>query len=243
MNVDFLKDTAIFIVQREDGVYMELMEVSEGQTDNGSSFVYRLDRRITEADVTIVYDSASVTSDITLPYPVSTQAEQVVAVRSDSPDGRPEATSLNVVSATGNTITVSGDASSANLYIGEDYRFQYTFSEFVLKKQAKGGGLATITGGRLQVNKLYVTFDRTGYFRAEVSAKNRGTYTYPYTGKQLGTSTATIGKPSVSDGTFGFRVNSRSTHATITLINDNFLPCYFTAAEWEGRYERRTSRA
>ena len=68
LNVDFIKDMAVFVVQYPDGVYLHTLDVTEGQRDIGADFVYRLDRRVSESDTVVAYDAASDRSTITLPY-------------------------------------------------------------------------------------------------------------------------------------------------------------------------------
>ena len=146
-----------------------------------------------------------------------------------------------VSSSTGSTeVVVSGDITGALFYVGEVYDFIYEFSEQVLKTSNQGGGSATVAFGRLQLQRWTVMFDDTGYFRVEVEQPGRKTYTYHYNANMLPYPTLGISK--LGSGEFPFRVNGRSDRVKVRVVSDSFLPVYLTAAEWEGRFERKTSR-
>lgn len=242
LNVEFIGDDAYFVTQYTDGLYLETVSVSDGVVEVGEPFVTRLDRLVSEADSTAVFDSGTNTTTLTLPYQPTADVEVVTR-----PDTAPEAPvayqKLTVVSVTGNDVVVTGDHTATKFYAGEPYVFEYEFSEAILKTQGPGGGTASALAGRLQINRWLVAFWGTGFFTATVETANGGTYSYDFTGTVLGTSSAVIGQASIAEGNFAFRVNTDSRAAKITLTNNTFLPCYFTAAEWEGRFERRTSRA
>lgn len=240
LNVDFIGDVAYFVTQYSDGVYLETMEVTEGLTDELQPFVTRLDRRVSEEGVSVVYDDNTGRSKITLPY-LPTEAI-TVATRPSEDGDYPPYEDVQVTEVVGNEVTVVGDLTSKRFFVGEPYTFTYEFSKPVLKAQSQSGGTATVAAGRLQLHRWHVLYANTGYFRAEVQSDNKDKYTYTYTGKVLGTSSSTVGELFPSDGVFSFRVNGRNTNTTVTIINDSFLPCYLTGAEWEGRYERRSSR-
>lgn len=242
LNVDFIGDVAYFVVQYDDAVYLETMEVNEGVVDGRQDFVTRLDRRVDETQVTAVYNSGTDRTAITLPY-VPTSDIVVVTRPSESYiAGFTAHVSVDIESVVGNVVTVIGDYSTLPFFVGEAYSFIYEFSKPVLKTQASSGGAASVAAGRLQLKKWHVFYSQSGYFRAEVQAKNRDLYTYPFTGKILGTDSATVGEFTPVDGVFSFRVNGKNDRTSITIINDSFLPCYLTGAEWEGRFERRSSR-
>lgn len=249
LNVDFIKDTAYFLIRYADGIYLEKMLVSEGQVDDNIDFVFRLDRRVSNAQASKFavrnLGGGSYETDFYIPYEVS--GDVTVAITAGGLTPLPVGSQPEVLATAidnGQTkITVAGDVQLANFYVGSRYVMRYVFSEPVIKTNATQGGLATITGGRLQINKWLMSFTRTGYFRAEVEAgAGRGKYTYIYDGKILGTSSAVIGKAVITEGVFGFRVNANAKNVKITLINDSVLPSYFTSCEWEGRFKRRTSR-
>ncbi len=242
LNADFIGDTALFVIQYNDGVYLETMEVSEGIVDEYSDITVRLDRRIDETSTTVTYNAVDGLTQIVLPYTPNADTIRVVSRPSGvTPQGYASYVSADIVTVSGETLTVVGDYRFTKFFVGENYTFEYEFSKPLIRTAADTGGQASVVAGRLQLNRWNIVYDRTGYFRAAVKIGS-DTYIYPFSGKVLGTTSATIGSASMERGVFSFRVNSRADRASITLINDSFLPSFFTAAEWEGRYERRTSR-
>lgn len=242
LNVDFINDTAFLVIQYDDAVYLETIEVSEGVFDERQSFVTRLDRRVDETQVTMSYDSNTNRTEVTLPYVPSADVQVVTRPAESHIEGFTPYVTADVVSVVGAVVTVSGDFRTLPFFVGESYSFIYEFSKPVLKTQSQNGGMASVAAGRLQLHRWHVIYAGTGYFRAVVQAENRQPYTYTFTGKILGTSSSTAGEIELQDGVFSFRVNGKNDRTRVTIINDSFVPCYLTGAEWEGRFERRTSR-
>lgn len=245
LSAEFVGDVVYFVVQYPDGLYLEKMSVAEGTAGEGAEeFVPRLDRLLNESQLTsVTYSSGTNTTTLTLPYNADGAGVQVVTRPGTLPTGFSPYQAVQQQSATSNTVTLVGDWRNASLYVGEKYEFLYEFTKPALKTQGPSGGSAALLAGRLQINRWLVAYDNTGYFKATVQTANGGTFTYTFTGKILGTSGAILGDYSLSEGEFGFRVNTDAKAVKVTLTNDSFLPSYFTSAEWEGRFERRTSRA
>jgi hypothetical protein len=238
LSAGMVNDTTYFVTQYQDGVYLESVDMGEGLTEDGSRFVVRLDRRLDQTQVTVAYDAILDRSTITLPYTLATTPE--IVFRPQDPQFT-EYTFPTFISIGVNSVVVEGDLSSSLFYVGLPYRFTYEFSKPVLKTSVASGGQASVIAGRLQLHKFHLSFAETGYFKVEVEAGNGQTYTYTHTGQILGTPSAVVGSRDVEDGTFSFRVNANAKNARITVINDSFLPSNLTGAEWEGRFERRTS--
>ena len=238
LNVDFIGETAFLLVQYPDGVCIESLDFADGVLDDGQDFVTRLDRRVIEDQCIVSYDPAADRTSYTLPY-VPTNAVTVVSRPSEN---APAYTSLNKANVIGRVVTVFGDQTGVPVYIGEPYTFEYVFSPPTIKTQSQTGGAASVAAGRLQLTSWYIRYANSGYFRVEVTPKNRQTYNYVFSGKTLGTSSAKLGRIELTDGVFSFPVRAKGDSVEIKVINDSFLPCYLTGAEWEGRYERRTSR-
>lgn len=239
---EFVNNEMYLLIGRPDGTYIEMIDVSENQTDKSEPFTYRIDRRVTEEDVVnLVYDPINNKTDFGLPYGVGSGDSLVVVSRRGGI--RSKAVQLKVIETyNGNAVAVEGDLTGETFYAGLLYDHVYTFSEQVLKVPSSGGGQAPVAAGRLQLLKWWVHYEDTGYFRAEVKADGRQAYTYHLTGVNLGADNAILGQASVRSGKFPFRINSKSDRVQIKLINDTFAPSTFTAAEWEGRFTRQSSR-
>ena len=99
-----------------------------------------------------------------------------------------------------------------------------------------------MAGGRLQIRAMTVSYTKTGYFRAEVSPKFRGTYSYVFSGRVLGSAQNKINDVPIEEGNFMFPVVSKNDQVTIELVNDTYLPSSFLTAEWEGFFVLRSKR-
>ena len=247
INMDFIETNCYIIFQHSDGVYLERMSVESGGIDEFSDlytdegYVTHLDRRLTESQLTsITYNDVTGISTLTLPYAIDSEMQVVTRPRSDGL--QTVGTVKTILSTTANTIDVSGDMTSENLFIGERYEQRYRFSTQVIKEPADGGGQNVISSGRLQIVTWQVTFANTGYFRAEVTPELRDAYTYVYTGRITGAGSNKIGQIPITHGDFTFPIMSRNDRVMIELVNDSFLPANFVSAEYEGRYTIRSKR-
>jgi hypothetical protein len=109
-------------------------------------------------------------------------------------------------------------------------------SEQMLREEARGGGQAPITAGRLQLRTMTVVYNNTAYFQSVVT---------PDGGRASSTKTFSnnLGGVSLESGKHRFMVLSNAQTVTIQLTSDSHLPCYFTSAEWEGHFTSRSQRA
>jgi len=251
-NIAFIRDRLYLVVDYADGVYLEAVNVGDSRFDVGEDYICRLDRRVSEELFTNVsYDFPSDTTSLTIPYQPHGHSLTVVTRNAGGTSDRPAAVAVPVVSGvdagTGHTVTLEGDYTATKLYVGMTYSHEYTFSEATLKTSSGSGGVATALAGRLQILRWLFHVVDTGYVRAEVRAYNDAGVTEPkaikqFTGNALGSSKGIIGELPLRSGVVAFRVNSRSEAAHLTLVNDSFLPSAYSAAEWEGRFSRNTSR-
>ncbi|MCG7628391.1 hypothetical protein MHM88_11285 [Epibacterium sp. MM17-32] len=247
-NVDFIKDECLLLIDYPDGVYLETLNVASGGADEGEDFVYRLDRRISEADLTDVsYDIRTNRTTMTLPYVPGASEVTVVTRDAGGTSDRPAGQSVNVtggeVVGGQYVITVLGDYTNTKVFLGILYSHEYSFSQAVIKTSSGNGGVASALAGRLQVLRWYVHVKDTGYFRAVVTSRGRAPRTKHFSGFTLGYPSAVIGKLPLRSDVVSFGVKSRADAVEVRLVNDTFLPSAFTAAEWEGRYTRNKSRA
>ena len=140
LSAAILNTGVYLIMQYGDGVYLEKMDITPGYKDEGETFEYCLDRKITERDVTLgAYDAINKTTAITLPYDIPAGYTPVVVTRTGGPDA--PGNLLRRVDVTGpRTITVEGpDAHGRKLFIGIPYESSYTFSTFAIREGGQQG--------------------------------------------------------------------------------------------------------
>jgi hypothetical protein len=239
LNADFIQSTLYLVIQRDDGYHLEQMRFEPGQTDDDSLFVTRLDRRLDETTVEdIDYDSGTNITTWTLPYEI-TGTMRVVVRAGDSE--LPEGARITTLSASGTTITATGDYSSTKVFIGQVYTMRVRLSEQILREPSPGGGQVQVTAGRSQLRYMTVVYNNSVYFSTEVTPTGRDTSVKSFSGLIPGVNGP--GEVNLSSGEFRFPILSQSSEVTIELVSDSHLPCYFTSAEIETFYHSRSQRA
>jgi hypothetical protein len=229
------------VIQRQDGVYLETLNVSTDHRDEDMEYEVLLDRRVD--NVTGVYNSSDDTTSWTVPY--ADDSDDVVIVRAPGGSGATgdEIEAEATVNNTNTVLTTNGDLSAEPVFIGRTYRAEYEFSQCVPKEKSQGSGDgAPIIGGRLQVRTMSVTFDRTGHFQAVVMPAGNDDFISTFTaGYGLGVETE-IGSDDLFKGKFMIPVNSKSDRVSVKIISDSWKPFRIQSAEWEGNFTLRSRR-
>ncbi len=243
LSMDFIESTLWMVVARPDGTYIESMRIEPGAADAPAKFSVHLDRRVSQDDVTgLAYDASTNTTSFTVPYPITSVAEYDLVAWYGNPvikAGRKLVYTASI-GASSTTITTSGNLT--DFFFGRRYEFRYRFSTPIIRENSAGGGTQPVGEGRLQLRNMTLTYNNSGYFRAEVTPVARATFSYVYSGRTLGSSASLVGEPSIGEGTYRFPVQSKNTEVVIDLINDTYLPCAFLSAEWEGFFTIRSRR-
>ena len=239
-NLDFIGKTLYLVVSRTDGVYIEKMSFQTDYKDSNASYTTRLDRRITEAECSLSYDSGTQKTTITVPYTVYGTME--VCSRADGGSSK-EGTKYKVLSQSGTSVVVDGDVSSAKLWIGEQYSFTYTLSKPYLKESSETGGKSNVASGRFQVRNGTISFDDTVAFKINVNIDGRTQRSHVFDNRIAGTSSFTLGGPQeTKDGTFKFPIRSKGDRVNIQIVNDTPFPSCFLTVEYEAMYYNRARR-
>lgn len=238
LNVDFIGTTLYCVIERSDGVYIETVDCAPASTDTGETYLTHLDRKLDNTEITESYDAGTNLTTITLPYTIDATMKLVGKSGASNKAGR----DITLASQTGTTLTVAGDITGFNYFIGEQYEFAYTFSQqYLALGQNQQGSRTRIREGRLQIRNWTVSFNDTGFFTSEVTPVGRSTSSSTFTGTIVGTGLA--GTVNLEDGDFTFAVQSRNENLTIELKNNSHLPCNFVNAEWEGYYVSQASNS
>jgi hypothetical protein len=94
----------------------------------------------------------------------------------------------------------------------------------------------------MQLRRMTLTYNDSGYFRAEVTPFRREVYTSVFSGRVTGGGRNIIGEPSLESGRFRFPISGKSEETEIEIINDSPLPCALLSAEWEATFIIRSRR-
>ncbi|NKD46208.1 hypothetical protein HEQ69_10885 [Haematospirillum jordaniae] len=243
LNVDLVESEVVVIYERPEGVFIGAIALEPGRRDTGLDFTIHLDHRLENKPGKPAVPMTFSDGYTLLDLPYSLPPSQGVLVLGAGGVGQyPPGYTLDwIQGATDRQIKVEGDIREKAWFLGTNYMFTYTFSPFLPREEATGGGQTTIGEGRLQLRQASVTFNNTGYFQVQVTPFNRQTYTYIFD-RVLGSGRNRIGAVSIEEGLFRFPVQERNNQVTLTLVNATWLPCHFLTAEWEGFYTIRSRR-
>lgn len=242
LNCDFIESDLWIVVSRPDGAYIEVLSLEPGRADPGQIFTAHLDRRLNKASAPAVYDAATDTTTITMPFGrlPGEEWELVAWTGNEDPKFRPGRVT-KWTPGTDKTLSLRGKLT--DFYFGRKYAFRYRFSTLIIREGDAGGkGQQPVGEGRLQLRRMTLTYADTGYFRAIVTPVGREPYTYVFSGRVVGSARNAIGEIAVETGQFPFPVASKNDAVTIELVNDTFLPCAFLSAEWEASFTIRSKR-
>lgn len=207
----FFKDSLYMVVKRRDGrvhgsgadqYHLEKITFSGprqpdtyGYLDGDLEEECRvfLDRRITEADCTVTYDSTNKEMRIRLPYSIQTDVgsepvddKMVIMQRAQATDGPTLipwdfTTEQETVGSRTYSVLKVEDKSGAlyafytgNLlkwYVGQKYTMTYQFSEPSLREPRRDGTLHDIKTGRLTLLRGHLAYEDSGYLKVTVAPR------------------------------------------------------------------------
>jgi hypothetical protein len=131
-----------------------------------------------------------------------------------------------------------GDLGTNPSWVGRPYEMSVELSELF----GRGKDNEAIITGRLQIKDISFLVSETGYLKVTVATTARDDRAFTFEGKVLGEGTTVVGAASIAEAhTMRVPVWSQSTEATITLSNDQPVPCIVESAAWRGFFNE-TSR-
>ena len=253
VGIDLVDSDLYAVVQYSDGVYLEKVVTHPETVDAGTTVEMLVDRKTTEASCTVALTTPGgldIQSTITLPYPINTSTSNMAVVgRSFAGNSLMHGQVVQLLSSTaaggagGNgTLTVRGNLTGAKFFVGELYPMLYEFSTQYLKEQPPGGGMAVISGPKLQLRTWTMLFDKSSFFNIKITPRGRDTQTYPYSGFELGDQEVALGELALRTSKFRVPVMAQNIEAKIEVVSSSPLPCRLQSAEWEGFYHTRAAR-
>lgn len=220
INADFNKSDIYIIIERDDGVFLEVINLSRDTStqETSGNFSIHLDRRV----------KYGYGGETTMPY-IDPNAIFV------DKDGKQLDITPNSAEATqlGNDLAAAQDF----VYCGIPFDFRYQFSEVVIKEDNE-----PITIGRLQLRKMAVVFNETGYFEVVVTPEHRDPSIIDFTARYIGSNKNIIGKVPIESGTLQVPVLGKSDGISVEIRSSSHLPVTLQSAEWEGYYTLRSTR-
>lgn len=229
----YYRDSSVSGGIPQDSVALEVLDFDTSTVDAGAVIAMRLDRKV----VPSVSKDVPVLGQTTLTVPFRFLGNPTVL---QSAAGYTR--EFPVVSvARGNTSTVvvvQGTWNGGSVLVGSKYTMRYRFTEVFLRDS---DGIPVMSA-KVKLVKMLVRHIRTGFFRALVSTKAGGAYSYVFTGQGVGFGLGLGNGPTLVDGDFQVPVHAQAGGTTITLESDSFLPCQFPYAEWVGAVTMKARR-
>ena len=148
------------------------------------------------------------------------------------------------------TLIASGDT----IFAGIPYTFKYEFTRFLYKVEEVASQNA-----KLQLRNINLLYNNTGFFKIKIETApytikvpdpdNAGSTkditprkAYEKTFSGLVTNSSQIGEYKLLSGSFRSSILSNPQNCKISIVNDEYLPCSFQSAEWEGFLHMRAQR-
>ncbi|MCL8384157.1 phage nozzle protein [Xanthobacter aminoxidans] len=224
----FIKSDIYALVARPGGTCLEKLRMSTSALDADHGYLIHLDRRVTSDQLkSPVYKASSEVTTYTLPF---VPQDGIIAVSS----GR----MLDVSSIGGVSVSLKGDTRGKLVYFGYPYESRYRFSTLFARGQSADGSSIAKINGRLQLHHLALSFDKTGYFRVEVTPDGRSLRSEEYHGRVLGDSRHVFGTVKPENRRWSVPIMSRNDRVIIDLVNDSWLPSSFISASWRGMWNQ-----
>ena len=239
LNMDFHDNWLYVTINRVDGVYLERMNFTPKNKEEGLDYLFYLDRKVKLTGGS--YSEGRKDTVFYLPYVCADNENNIFEnLKILDSKGFPititqvrniETAITNIKST---NIWLDGDLSNETIYIGFPFESKWVFPTIYYRQQSQNG--VKVVEGLLMLRDINISYTDTGYFRIKVTPKYTTNITseFVYTGKNIGTTSATLGKLGVSGGTFLLPVIAKNEEVSIEVINDGYMPSCFLSLEWLG---------
>lgn len=223
----FFKDNNLFIISADstNGFLLNVLDMDR-VNDAGVPYQVHLDNK---------FSTSGVTTTVACPYTVGDYTEYTAVQGAGCPyPGMP----VKIVSESGGAFTLAADMGGGTVIIGKRYMSEYVPTP----PQPKDSRGAKIDEAKLTVRKHTIHVQSSGKFFVEVTDTYGYTATTEYSGYTLGSPTAIIGEPAVSDGDFSVKVGKRADKYEIRIYTDSPFPLSVLDISWAGQYNKRGRR-
>ena len=244
LDVSILNNKAYFIIERDDGVFLETLNIRTTDFPLANTFDILLDRRYNFEGGDKSFDGTYTT--FTLPYELldSTEEGDFRLVEADGVTTGRILLTTDYTFPSATTVRVTGDFTSIEIYGGLNYTFTYRFSEQFNRNQG-----TAITIGKNQLRAITVVYEDMAYFSTSVDPYGTGDFDVQepivteglsaFTGKTLGEASLIVGSPVFGSGTYEFQIYGNSKVAIVELTNDVPFGGSFVSATVESFYTNR----
>ena len=245
INCQFIGSTLQILIKRNDGVYLENINLS---TDSAVALTEDKTPVLLDRRVKLTYDANFTLSATNLPY-YADRANLPLVYVTDQARKIAEADVNSYLRVAQNTTGVN-----SVIFVGIPYTFKYEFTQFLYKAQDVASRNA-----KLQLRNINILYSNTGFFKIKVdvapytikvpnpdsvgSTKDitpRTAYEKTFSG--FITNSSQINEYKLLSGSFRSSILSSPQNCKVLITNDEYLPCSFQSAEWEGFLHMRSQR-
>lgn len=221
--------------QRPEGVAFLKFNLTLGVKDANGQYFTRLDLRQRHDELTVTFDALTNTSSFVLDYK-PTGPDVMVYTSADKVDGFTRGRAFVVTDVTDYTVTVSGDLTGYEFFVGQRITAQRDDSEFFVRTD-KGSE----PNDYLNVNRWSVSLANSCYTRMVVRNPHLPDKEAVFQGRTLGGPSALTGTPVPTSGDVTADIGQSAKDARVSLINDTPFPSSwqnaavdYTSTGWNG---------
>lgn len=235
----FINSDFYIVIQRDNNLYLEKMVFTYNTKDyDDEAYRVYLDRKaVSSAIDDDDYDDINDTThlDIKGAYGHLTPSASYGVV---TPDGCYYEWTHDEVD--GNHVEVPGDLRGQKLTFGEVYNFYAELSTIMIKQRGQSG-ITVEDEGRLQLTRMKLNFNESGYFEVHVDHNDpRDNHTYYHTARILGSGVNKIGELPFETGSIILPLMSVNTNCIISIQSKAPTAISLVGYSWEGNYVKRT---
>lgn len=140
----------------------------------------------------------------------------------------------------GDKVEVPGDLRGQKLTFGELYNFYVELSQLMIKQRGNSGVLAE-DEGRLQLTRMTINYNESGYFEVHVHFKDpRPDNVYYHTSRVLGSGVNKTGELPFETGSMIIPIMSMNKNCTLFIQTNKPTAVSLIGYTWEGNYIKRT---
>lgn len=227
LHAECVDDELVVVLDRDGELTIERVSLSINQSEDALDHAVYLDSRITHADVSsLTYNAGSDTTTFTLPYDSDGASIQVVDFGG---------TRHTVAFVSGADVTVEGDITALDFYVGRAYTMRYTFSKPLVRYRDQQG-FASRHRDPQHIARGRIMYADSSEFDVSVAVGGRSA-------RNLGFDAVTPGSPApVRDGEYVFGVMGRAHDTVVTITNSSPFPSNLTGVTWDTLYQPRPGK-
>jgi len=229
-----IRDIVYVLVNRDGTTRLEKIFVGSGRGDVDTSFKPRVDRLASISGGT--FDFATNSTTFQVPYDfAATDTVLLVSKGTTLEYGAP----IPVTSqdAATNTVTVSMDLSTEEVWVGTKYDSQLVMTHPVVQTPAQQGGRTSVVGGNTLVRDIAMSLSDTGYLKATVEAVGQSTSTEEFLADRM--DVGEISPSVLSSREFLVPIHASADEFRLTLSNDTAMPSTLVNGAWAVRFNAR----